>query len=266
MKGVFEIAGGSIAGRNQIKAGRNNQDAYDIFSDADCTLAVVCDGCGSSPHSEVGAKLGAKLWLTTLRQHLHKNSGINWEIIEQEILKQLESIAKTIAVSQTFVEIIHNYFLFTTVGVAITPAQTTIFSLGDGVIAVNENLTIIPDFPNNAPPYLAYKLLNPKAEFNICLHFEMPTSDIQSILIGTDGVKDFLESAHKLLPGKTEKVGDIAQFWEQERYFNNPDLIRRRLLMTNREIIQPNWSTQSVKKELGLLSDDTTIVAIRKKI
>ena len=114
MKGIFESAGGSVTGRNHIKAGKNNQDAYDIFSDDHCTLAVVCDGCGSCPHSEVGAKIGAKLWLTTLRQHLNQNKQINWPIIEQEMLQQLESIAKSLAVSQTFVDIIHNYFLFTT--------------------------------------------------------------------------------------------------------------------------------------------------------
>ncbi|MGK7923402.1 MAG: protein phosphatase 2C domain-containing protein [Trichodesmium sp.] len=265
MKGIFESAGGSVTGRNHIKAGKNNQDAYDIFSDDRCTLAVVCDGCGSCPHSEVGAKIGAKLWLTTLRQHLNQNSEINWPIIEQEMLQQLESIAKSLAISQTFADIIHNYFLFTTLGVIITPAQTTIFSLGDGVIAINEKLSIIPDFPNNAPPYLAYKLLNFQPLFNISLDFEIPTLDIQSILIGSDGVKDFLESADELLPGKTEKAGHISQFWQQDRYFNNPDLIRRRLSMSNREVIQPLWSNQTVKKQLGLLSDDTTIVSLRKK-
>ena len=107
--------------------------------------------------------------------------------------------------------------------------------------------------------------MNSQSLFKITLDFEIPTSDLQSILIGTDGVKDFLESGDELLPGKNEKVGQISQFWQEDRYFKNSDLIRRRLLMSNREVRQPLWSNRTVKQQSGLLSDDTTIVSIRKK-
>jgi len=52
----FEYASGSIIGRNHVLAGKNNQDAYHISVNERFIAVVVCDGCGSGKHSEVGAK------------------------------------------------------------------------------------------------------------------------------------------------------------------------------------------------------------------
>ncbi len=61
MKSIFEIAGGSILGRSHRLTGKNNQDALCCFQESDCTVAVVCDDCGSGAQSEVGAHIGARL-------------------------------------------------------------------------------------------------------------------------------------------------------------------------------------------------------------
>ena len=72
MNGEFEIAAGTVSGRDHRQAGKNNHDAYVFSSDASGTVAVVCDGCGSGRHSEVGAKIGARLVAGALRRHLHR--------------------------------------------------------------------------------------------------------------------------------------------------------------------------------------------------
>ena len=224
------------------------------------TLAVVCDGCGSCLHSEVGAKIGAKLWISLVREHLSQHSKINWQQIQQAMLVELKKIAQTIAIHTPLIEVIKDYFLFTLLGVVITPDQTTIISLGDGVIAVNEELTIIPDYPNNAPPYLAYQLFSSNKENRFKIHCQVSTGKINSLLIGTDGLKDVLPSTHH----PVSKTNNLTQFWQNDGYFKNPDLIRRHLFLMNRETIKPNWERQTLEKKVGQLSDDTTIVVMRR--
>src|SRR5579885_3047520 len=59
---MFEITSASVLGRDHVAPGKNNQDAVFAAVNAEGSYAgVVCDGCGSSPHSEVGAQLGARM-------------------------------------------------------------------------------------------------------------------------------------------------------------------------------------------------------------
>ena len=43
-------------------------------------------------------------------------------------------------------------------------------------------------------------------------------------------------------------------------------MIRRRLSLINREIIQPDWINKNLTKTVGLLPDDTTLITIKKSI
>jgi len=54
MKGIFEIAGGSVLGRVHRISGKNNHDEYTWVQNDEISLAVVSDGCGGGKHSEVG--------------------------------------------------------------------------------------------------------------------------------------------------------------------------------------------------------------------
>ena len=47
-------------------------------------------------------------------------------------------------------------------------------------------------------------------------------------------------------------------------YFKNPDAVRRKLTMLNREEVKPDWQRQELIKRSGVLSDDTTLIAIRR--
>jgi hypothetical protein len=123
--------------------------------------------------------------------------------------------------------------------------------MGDGAIAINGKLNQIPAYPNNAPPYLAYGLYKPEA-INFEIRDLLPTSELESLLIATDGIDDLV------------KVEDINQFWQEDRYFKNPDAIRRKLAILNREETKPDWNKRELIKRSGVLSDDTSLVVIRR--
>ena len=63
---IFEIAQGTVTGREHRREGRNNQDASHVSRTVHTLAAIVCDGCSSAPHSEVGAQLASRF----LTQHL----------------------------------------------------------------------------------------------------------------------------------------------------------------------------------------------------
>lgn len=274
MKDLFEIVAGTIIGKDHLLVGKNNQDAFHYVINDDMVVAVVCDGCGEGKNSEVGAKIGAKLITKTISQTINRfpdreDSVQLWERIRQDVLAQLRILAN--AMDKSLSQTILDYFLFTAVGVLITPHGALTFSLGDGLTIVNGKIITLGPFPNNEPPYLAYGITGSSITDKTpeLLQFKVNSvtniDEVQSILIGTDGVLDLIRAAELNVPGKDEAVGSINQFWENDRYFKNPDMIRRKLSLINREVIRPDWKNQKIMKENGLLPDDTTLVVIRKK-
>jgi len=264
--GQFELASGTITGRNHNQRGINNQDAFYSLADAQTAIAVVGDGCGSCSHSEVGAKLGVRFVVEAIANQIAEPINPEfWQRLQANILGKLHNLALTLGgdTQEKLGEIVKDYLLFTIVGAVITPTETAIFAIGDGAIAINGKVLVIEEFPNNAPPYLAYGLLG--APVNLQIYGLLPTAEVNSLLIATDGIQDLIESQAKMLPGKSEIVGNIDQFWQEDRYFQNPDAIRRKLALINREVVKPNWQEQCLDRSGGLLSDDTTLITIRKR-
>jgi protein phosphatase 2C-like protein len=267
--GLFDIAAGSVTGRDHRLAGRNNQDAYHWACLPHAVMAVVCDGCGSGKHSEVGAQIGARLIIEAMTRALQDAAHAFWHRVRHDVLAQLRRLAEHMGGSLTYT--VQDYLLFTVVGGLVTPWRTSCFSLGDGVLVVNGDQLSLGSFPDNAPPYLAYALLDthngspPALSGEFQMQRILPTTAIQSILLGTDGLETFLQAAARPIPGKRSAVGPLQQFWQEERYFTNPDAVRRTLALVNREVVQPNWEAQRLDRQAGLLPDDTTLVVIRRR-
>lgn len=276
---LFEIGYGSVIGRDHTAVSKNCQDAWHCAGSETVLVAVVCDGCGSGKHSEVGAKLGAR-FLT--QEILHQTNAQNaetlsalivstefWHTVRETTLSQLQTVVS--ALGGSLAQVVSDYLLFTVVGVIVTPLKTVIFSLGDGLYAINGDVKTIGPFPDNMPPYLAYGLVNSSLATSNPdrLHFSIeavrPTAEVQSVLIATDGLEELLRSATCKLPGKIDVVGAVSQFWEADHYFSNPDAIRRKLSLMNVESRRPDWENRRLVKEPGLLSDDTTLVVIRRQ-
>lgn len=269
VQGRFDIAAGSVTGRDHVLAGRNNQDAYHWACLPHAVMAVVCDGCGSGKHSEVGAQIGVRLMLEAIARARQGPAHAFWYRVRQDVLAQLRCLAEQLG--GHFPSTVQDYLLFTVVGALVTPWRTFCFSLGDGVMVVNGGQIPLGPFPDNAPPYLAYALLNthngkpPALSQKFQMQRVLPTTAVQSIVLGSDGLEPFLQAATRRSPGKQTTVGPLQQFWQEERYFTNPDAVRRTLALVNREVIQPNWEAQRLDRQGGLLPDDATLVVIRRR-
>lgn len=265
MKNQFEIAGGTIAGRTHIMAEKNNQDAYHWRATDDAIVCVVCDGCGSSKHSEVGARIGScgiveKAMFHFVYDYRYANRE---KMLYDDIVSQLMHTVYFMG-GVTTVNIV-DHFLFTVVGLVVTPLFTTIFHLGDGMAIINNAVFKFGPYPNNEPPYLGYALLGKESEhLRFRVDATIPTEELQSAMVGTDGVNDLMRVADQRIPGTDELVGPIEQFW-QGNFFKNPDMIRRRLSRINRTVLRADWINKSMEKENGLLPDDTTFVVVRRK-
>lgn len=273
-KSKWQIAAGTTAGKEHRLTNRNNQDALAVVSLPNVTVATICDGCGSEQYSEVGARIGAIILThelatslnTTLAEADPEGRHVKraLERATLSLLSQICLLAKNMGAS--FSLQMKNHFLFTVVGTIITPELTTIFSLGDGLFGVNGVIEKLGPFPGNYPPYLGYELVrgDDQPHFALQINRVIPTEDVQSLIIGSDGVFDLLDNAGRKLPGMNEILGPIDQFWSEDRYFTNPDNLRRRLTLANREMKTVDWANRRVETEHGLLNDDTTIVVIRR--
>lgn len=276
MKNLFEIAGASVIGRSHRIEGKNNQDSFFYLENDKMIIGLVSDGCGSGKNSEVGAKLGVRMIANAIVDTIAEKDILFEEILEKarlDVLSQIRVLANSLGLS--FSRTVVDYFLFTLVGFIITDDETIVFSLGDGVLALNGEIKDLGPFPQNAPPYIAYGITNTSlGEKNpdllkFCINHEIKTSDLESLMIGTDGVGDLIKCEEKNIPGKEEIVGSLNQFWEEEKFFQNKDMLRRRISLINTDIVKYKRNTSKVivevKKENGLLSDDTTLIVVRKK-
>jgi hypothetical protein len=263
---AFEVAAGSVLGREHAAAGRNNQDAFCWLSAPGLTLGVVSDGCGSGRHSELGARLGARLAVESLRREAARLALLPaeevLETVRRALLAELERLAR--GLGGRLEQVVADYLLFTLVGAAITESDAVVFCLGDGVAALNGRTALLA-LPDNAPPYLAYALTRPSDAPRFRILWRLPAEQVDSILLGSDGVADLVREEARRLPGRPEPSGPLRQFWEEDRYFRNPAGLTRRLTLLNRPASRIDWERRRVERELGLLPDDTTLVVIRRR-
>ena len=259
----FELAAATVLGREHARAGRNNQDAFWARASGHGLVAVVADGCGSGAQSELGAQLGARRTVEGALALLAEGVGVDSPLflprLEADVLCFLKALWGELGEKA-----LGEALLFTLVGAVVTPAHVLVFSAGDGVWALNGEVHPLGPFPNNAPPYLAYGLLKPGA-VSLKAQALRPTAEVESLLLGTDGAADLGGLAAARLPERDEPVGPLSQFWSEDRYFTNPDSLRRRLALLNREAVRADFPARRIERVPGLLSDDTTLVVLRRQ-
>ncbi|NQU25222.1 MAG: protein phosphatase 2C domain-containing protein [Candidatus Nealsonbacteria bacterium] len=272
-----QVAFGTVVGRDHLKCGkvlvgRNNQDAVVVRQSDRALVGVVCDGCGGEEHSEFGARLGANL----VSQSVLRNAGIADPIedvldrVHGDVLAELRILVRHFGDDPAVV--IRNHFLFTIVGVLVRPGTLHLFALGDGTWAVANNLEnrtrsvhSLGPFPDNAPPYLGYAIdgsRSPNVDSFRLIRTIHNTGEPHAVLIGSDGAADLADAADRVIPGTRELVGPISDFWQDDRYFRNPQMI-------NRKLRRLNTDTQRVVHGKihpfhGLLHDDTTLLVVRR--
>ena len=283
----FELAGGGIPGfehtqRSSVLIGKNNQDDWIIHDAGDCTIALVSDGCGSKSHSEVGSFLISRLLVAALeRAWLSEEEGERLfetrlrealTAARQSALATLETLSRSMLPTRgssggraSYSEFVSEYLLCTVVGTLITERHAAFFSIGDGAIVINGELTTLGPFEGNEPPYLAYSLLHTRwnqEDLDFKINRVMNVDELDSFLIGTDGVLDLRDAAERTLPGSAERVGSLDQFWSEDRYFSRSGIRKRLARIQSR---QPNHSNPGSDIEEGRLRDDTTFIVGRRR-
>lgn len=229
----IRVRTGQIIGRDHMMRQANCQDSHAVGTHGSHFIGIVCDGCGSSTHSEVGAKLAAQ-YLTDQAIHM-LNMNKSLDEIPHLLYQSMISFLNYLVVGMQPhdpVAYIEDYLLFTIVGVIASEDEGVIFTAGDGLIKVDECEQQIDQ--DNTPTYIAYHLL----DLDQMAGFTMPDSfqihpvkpDWQQIAIATDGFEA------KLLP----------EVWglQHERGLQR---------MLNR------WSMQERR-----FTDDTTIITLER--
>lgn len=258
----FFTTTGSVMGCYHRANFKNNQDAVHIAKSEDGLIAIVCDGCGSGKFSEVGASLASRFiaekgleLLARRKAGMRFRSGY-FEELRVETLLFLRKLASDLG--RDMPQIVCDYLLFTVLGALIEEGETTVFTIGDGVFSVNGETASIDQ--DNTPRYLGYALLPSEAMktdlnyFDFAVQRKMPTPEVTSIALATDGANDLLDNKDKeiFILGKGEKIGDLTQFEKQEKFAKNPALLQKRLVVLG--------------VNNGILNDDTTVALIRRKL
>ncbi|MEO8284978.1 MAG: protein phosphatase 2C domain-containing protein [Chloroflexota bacterium] len=266
----FEIAGGSVIGREHHRMHGNCQDAYYLEQLDTCFVAVVCDGCSSSPYSEVGARLAARFLACRIASLASSSPEITpvESFLEEARLNLLDFLhATALTLGAAVEQVVHDYFLFTVVGVLTTQSEALFFSMGDGIFAVNGNVMQIGPFPDNAPPYVGYGLLGEHfsgRQLSFVIHCRMPTAHLDSFAIGTDGAVDLIAAEGQTVPGSDKQVPPLREFWREDIYFTNPAALTNRLCLINTDVITIDWQAHRRVTQCGRLRDDTTLFVGRR--
>jgi hypothetical protein len=266
----FQLTSGTVMGVDHHRVGKPNQDAYKVFRKANLIAAVVCDGCGdpTCAHSEFGSRFGAEFIASGL-VHGYQGSENHASLLQSvygNLLSQMNEISKTIGTYNVHSSL-SDFFLFTVVGCLVDNDISTFFSIGDGTIYINgEKLAGLGPYPNNAPPYVSYALCSspPEESLAFTIHRQMRTDDLQTFLIGSDGVEYIEKSEGLMVPNGKSKVGPVSQFWTEDIYFTNGQRANQRLGLMNREHLSVDWEAKRIDKNHGLLLDDVTLVAGRR--
>ena len=236
----FALAAASLVGREHVRRNRNNQDAVAIETKGDRLVAVVADGCGEGSRSEVGAALGARFLAGWLLRSDHASSAAWTEAAADALTEYLRGVARGSWGPERERAFVAEHLLFTFLAAVVTPERWLVFGSGDGVVRANESTRAIDSGPDNAPEYLAYRLVG--RAVRPVVHAEGATEALRQLVIGTDGVAPLLD-------------GDdaIARLTRDVLASGNPTLLQRGFVVLR-------------DRERRIQDDATAVVIARRSV
>jgi hypothetical protein len=258
-----DVAAATVIGRNHRRADRPCQDAHAVRRSRAATVVAVCDGCGSGGHSELGARLGAHLFTAALLVRLDGGAAVDdprvWRAACDEVLDRLAELVPVLAPDRDAGAAIAEHLLFTLLAAAVTPDGAAILAVGDGIVIVDGDVRVL-EAADDAPAYLGYELVGPPQPVVVTA---APAA--RAIVLATDGARPLLDHAGAPLPAGRGTVLDLVAACADDRLFRNPDALRRRLAVASQEVVDVDWTAGRLVRTGGLLTDDTTVVAIRRR-
>lgn len=301
----FHVAAGTITGRRHLGSGNllsggANQDAFSCSQVDQCILLSIHDGCGSAPFSQFGARFASLISPAAVAKAINQYGFAQaaqpefWQLVEREYIERLALLAalstqeldlgkdllsaKSIEESCSscdYSEFVKTHLLFTILGALITPKMLVVFGMGDGVFSINGSMQTIGPFPDNAPDYLSKALIDEDYQGTISVHESMSIHELDSLVLGTDGLSDLVRHSDSFIPGKSRRVGALKQIFAQPALFNSIrtfagdkyESLTGWLRLVNSEVVRLSHDDEglaSIRREEGLLPDDTTLLALRR--
>lgn len=272
---TFQIAIGSTPGKHHRANNRNlapNQDRVCSFSSEDLFLGLVSDGCGSQPHSEYGAEATVRILeriITARTERRNMAMDETWfTTLYMGLVHRLVQNARNNFRNPHTA--LNTHLMATAAGVIVTPETTVLFGAGDPVFVVNGKAHIWEaELDKNAPAYPVMSLAfqGPGDEETLGKFafrtLTFPTEQINTLAVASDGAVELLkicadEFYH--VPGTDTPVGQFSQFFTNDAYYDDPEALGIRL-----NSLAQNWRNPGPPHHGGLLDDDTSLVAIRRK-
>ncbi len=258
---IIRAAAGAVVGRSHRRLGRPCQDAWALAQTEAVAVAVVCDGCGSGGRSEVGAAIGARLYARAVTAAVGEGATLaderTWIAIRDRVIAQFAPLVA--AMGDDPVAIVREQFLFTALCAAFTAEHAVVMAIGDGVFAIDGEVRTLGPFADNQPPYLGYGLVGTAPALTV---FEVrEAAAVRTLLIATDGAEGFVDGA---IDAAGEPIGPLTQFLAGDRWFANPDALRRRLAVINSELTAIDHARGAIVRRGAPLDDDTAIAVLRR--
>ena len=252
----FLLTSGTVVGREHVRLGRGNQDGVALHAGGELIVAAVTDGCSSGRYSEVGARLGAAhlaAWVPQLWRRLG-GAGCRADVLAGEAADALLAFLYSVSGGlrpggDELASTVADYLLFGFLCAVVDRERAVVFGIGDGLYSLNGAATLLDPGPENAPDYLAYRLLGQRGrDIRPRVHLAVPTAEVRSLLVGTDGLADLVARADEPLRDGGRQ-GGLEQFETGPLVLRNGSQVHKRL---------------TVIGELNRrLRDDTTLALLR---
>jgi hypothetical protein len=252
----------AVSGARHLRMARNGQDAAASWVGEGAGAIVVCDGCGSSASSEVGARLGAQLVIAAVAARLlaGERPSALWPGVRAQVASVLRQLADAMPGGRAAA--IREHFLFTIVAAAAAGDEACVWAIGDGAFACADGgaarggaarggaarggaargvITLGP-FEDNRPPYLAYDLLDMPQPARL----ETLDAAAGGVAVATDGVAEI---------GLARLLDDAS--------LGHADGLRRRLAVLARAGERIDWEARRVVRTPAALQDDGAVAVLR---
>jgi hypothetical protein len=259
--GPWQVAAGTVQGRDHWLARRNSQDALEVLVTPRAIVAIVADGCGSSPHSETGARLLASLLARTIARRAA--TGDDPFMLASAIDEVLDALAHATFIGEPpSASWVVDHLLATVLGVIVTGERALVFRVGDGIVGVDGGL-VTHVAPGNAPSYLAYRLVGSRAPAPApaalvpVVEWDGPASALSSVVLATDG-------ATALTGVEGGAHATLGAWLADDALFRRPHALGRRLAQLARDEQVVDWDAQVIRRRPGALEDDTTVLLLRR--
>jgi hypothetical protein len=230
---MLQQRAGQIIGRDHLARQVNCQDALGMGQYGPYAVGIVCDGCSEGANSEVGAKLAARYLVEEAGRLLGQQQPP--EAVPNLLYAGLVRYLNAVLVAtqpENRTSFVTDNLLFTVVGMIVSEGGGVVFTAGDGLTLIDNDLRQIDQ--ENRPAYPAYHLVKDALPEDYAMPCAFDVQPIpmnwQQVAIASDGFEADL----------------LPEVWCQ----THPRGLQRRMNV---------WSNQEYR-----FQDDATIITIER--